>query len=160
MIDKFLDYMKKQGWTVERNEEQRFCLPEPMKSRYTDYPESWMRFISAVKSMVRKDEGAWFLCTEDYDVQGDKAWQWNEWELLSLEAAENDAAWKDEIKKFWDRHLPVFLSLENGYSYYAISIKEGSIVYGSEPELSRCISSGDTSKKRSVCEQFASANWT
>ena len=88
-----------------------------------------------------------------------KAWQWNEWELLSLKAAENDAAWKDEIRKFWDGHSPVFLSLEGGYAYYVISIKEGSIVYGSEPELSRCILSGDTSKKRSVCEQFASANW-
>ena len=78
---------------------------------------------------------AWFLCSEDYDMQGDKAWQWNEWELLSLKAAENDAAWKDEIRKFWDGHLPVFLSLEGGYAYYAISIKEGSIVYGSEPSL-------------------------
>ena len=117
-----------------------------------------MEFVSIVKSMIRDDERAWFLCSEDYDMQGDKAWQWNEWELLSLEAAENDAAWKDEIRKFWDGHLPVFLSLEGGYAYYAISIKEGSIVYGSEPELSRCISSGDTSKKRSVCEQFASAN--
>ena len=87
-----------------------------------------------------------------------KAWQWNEWELLSLKAAENDAAWKDEIRKFWDGHSPVFLSLEGGYAYYAISIKEGSIVYGSEPELSRCITSGDTSKKGSVCEQFATAN--
>ena len=26
-------------------------------------------------------------------------------------------------------------------------------------ELNRCLSSGDTSKKRSVCEQFAPANW-
>ena len=59
-------------------------------------------------------------------------------EMLGLEAAENDAAWKDEIKKFWDRHLPVFLSLEGGYAYYAISIKEGSIVYGSEPEFEEC----------------------
>ena len=70
--------------------------------------------------------------------RGGKAWQWNEWELLSLEAAGNDAAWKDEIRKFWDGHLPVFLSLESGYAYYAISIKEGSIVYGSEPEFEEC----------------------
>ena len=100
MIDKFLDCMKNQGWTVEMNEEQKFCLPEPMKSRYTGCPESWMEFVSIVKSMIRGDEGAWFLCSEDYDVQGDKAWQWNEWELVSLEAAGNDAAWKDEIRKF------------------------------------------------------------
>lgn len=138
MIDKFLDCMKNRGWTVETNKEQKFCLSEPMKSRYTGYPESWVEFVSTVKSMIRGDEEVWFLCSEDYDVQGDKAWQWNEWELLSLEAAGNDAAWKDEIRKFWDGHLPVFLSLESGYAYYAISIKEGSIVYGSEPEFEEC----------------------
>ena len=77
-------------------------------------------------------------------MQGDKAWQWNEWELLSLEAAGNDAAWKDEIRKFWDGHLPVFLSLESGYAYYAISIKEGSIVYGSEPEFEECQTVADS----------------
>ncbi len=108
MIDKFISCMKEQGWTVERNEEQRFCLPEPMKSRYTGYPESWGEFVSIVKSMIRGDERAWFLCSEDYDMQGDKVWQWNEWELLSLKAAENDAAWKDEIRKFWDGHLLSF----------------------------------------------------
>lgn len=144
MIDIFLAYMKNQGWITEVNEKQKFCLPEPMRSRYTDYPESWMRFISTVKSMVRKDERGWFLCAEDYDLQGDKAWQWNEWELLSLEAAENDATWKDEIRKFWDGHLPIFLSLENGYAYYAISIKEGSIVYGSEPEFEECRKAADS----------------
>ena len=140
----FLAYMEKQGWTVEMNEEQEFCLPEPMKSRYAGYPESWVRFVSIVKSMVRKDERAWFLCAEDYDMQGDKAWQWNEWELLSLEAAENDTAWKDEIRKFWNGHLPIFLSLENGYAYYAISMKDGSIVYGAEPEFEECETVADS----------------
>ena len=70
MIDKFLDCMKNRGWTVELNKEQKFCLPEPMKSRYTNYPESWVEFVSTVKSMMRGDEEAWFLCSEDYDVQG------------------------------------------------------------------------------------------
>ena len=49
MIDKFLDCMKNRGWTVETNKEQKFCLPEPMKSRYTGYPESWVEFVSTVK---------------------------------------------------------------------------------------------------------------
>lgn len=65
MIDKFISCMKEQGWTVERNEKQRYCLPEPIKSRYTGYPESWVEFVSIVKSMIRGDERAWFLCSED-----------------------------------------------------------------------------------------------
>jgi len=138
MIESFLNYMRGQDWTVEVNEKQAICLPEPVKSRYAGYPESWMQLISAVKSMVRRDEGAWFLCAEDYDTQGDKAWQWNEWELLSLEAAGSDTAWSEEIKKFWDGHLPFFMSLEGGYAYYAISMEDGSIVHGAEPEFEEC----------------------
>ena len=58
--------------------------------------------------------------------------------MLSLESAEGDQAWTDEITAFWDRHLPIVLSLENGYSYYAISMEDGSVVYGSEPEFEAC----------------------
>ena len=140
----FLTYMREHEWNVEVNEKQICCLPEPMRSRYNEYPESWLRFISIVKSMVRKDERVWFLCAEDYDIQGDKAWQWNEWELLSLEAAGDDAAWKAEIEKFWNEHLPIVMSLENGYAYYAITMKDGSIVHGSEPEFEECETVADS----------------
>lgn len=144
MTDKFLAYLENRGWTAEADEKQELCLPEPMKSRYTGYPESWVRFITIVKSMVRKDERAWFLCAEDYDIQGDKAWQWNEWELLSLEAAGDDAGWKEEIRQFWDRHLPFFLSLDGGYAYYAFSMEDGSVVYGAEPEFEECETVADS----------------
>lgn len=145
MIENFLSCMRGWGWTVEANEKKNFCLPEPMKSRYAPgFPESWMEFVSAVKSLVRKDERAWFLCAEDYDIQGDKAWQWNEWELLSLEAAGNDAAWKDEIREFWDGHLPFFLSLDGGYAYYAFSMKDGFVVHGGEPEFEECEAVADS----------------
>lgn len=144
MINKFLSYMKGQNWTVEVNKEPKFDLPRPVKRRYASYPESWVEFVSAVKSMVRGDEKAWFLCAEDYNMQGDRAWQWNEWELISLKCAEDDLIWKDEITKFWDKHLPIFLSLESGYAYYAISVKDGSIVYGSEPEFEGCRTVADS----------------
>ena len=88
--------------------------------------------------LFRSDERVWFLCADDYDIQGDKAWQWNEWELLGLEAAGNDAVWSCSIQRFWDEHLPIILSLESGYAYYAISMKDDSIVYGREPEFEEC----------------------
>ncbi len=144
MTDRFLAYLENRGWTAEADEKQELCLPEPMKSRYTGYPESWVRFIAIIKSMVRKDERAWFLCAEDYDIQGDKAWQWNEWELRSLEAAGDDAAWKEEIRQFWDGHLPFFLSLDSGYAYYAFSMEDGSVVYGAEPEFEECETVADS----------------
>ena len=67
-----------------------------------------------------------------------------EWELLSLEAAGDDAGWKEEIRQFWDRHLPFFLSLDGGYAYYAFSMEDGSVVYGAEPEFEECETVADS----------------
>ena len=40
-------------WTAEMNGGQKFSLPEPMKSRYAGYPESWVRFVSIIESKDR-----------------------------------------------------------------------------------------------------------
>ena len=34
--------------------------------------------------------------------------------------------------------LPIFLSVKDGYSYYATSMRDGSIVWGTEPEFEEC----------------------
>ena len=70
--------------------------------------------------------------------QTDSAFRWNEWELLSLEAAGDDAAWRAEILAFWDAHLPIVLSVAEGYAYYALSLPDGAVIQGSEPEFEDC----------------------
>lgn len=85
MIKKFLTYMKRCGWNIEMKEKQGFDLPETVKSRYEHVPAIWFEFISTVQRTVKSDETTWFLCENDYDLQGDKVFQWNEWELISLE---------------------------------------------------------------------------
>ena len=54
---------------------------------------------------------------------------------VSLDAAEGDNSWTAEIKSFWNEHLPICLSLKDGYSYYALCLKDGTIVTGEEPEF-------------------------
>ncbi|MCC8437763.1 SMI1/KNR4 family protein [Brevibacillus sp. M2.1A] len=56
---------------------------------------------------------------------------------MSLESACDDDSWKQEITKFWDRYLPIALSVRNGYTVYAIDLGSefGSIVCGYEPEF-------------------------
>ena len=136
MLRHFLDHMRTQGCQVETGPAPP--LPEWITDRYHSLPELWLQFIGEVRELFTPDETVWFLCAEDYDTRLDHAWRWNEWEQLSLESAEGDQAWTDEITAFWDRHLPIVLSLENGYSYYAISMEDGSVVYGSEPEFEAC----------------------
>lgn len=136
MITKFLTHMRTAGWRVEPNKDRG--LPEPVKSRYCNCPRSWRDFIAAAGSLTSGDEQTWFLCADDYSPQGDSAFRWNEWELLSLETAGDDPAWRQEIIRFWDKHLPILLSVKGGYSYYAISMEDGSIVCGREPEFEEC----------------------
>ena len=69
------------------------------------------------------DETGWFLCIDDFNGTSDSAYTWNEFEQISLQAAEDshDEEWKRSIIQFWDDHLPIFLSVRSGYAYYAIN---------------------------------------
>ena len=78
------------------------------------------------------------ICCKDYYEQSENAFQWNEWERISLESAEDDEEWKKEISAFWDVHFPIAMSVKDGYSYYAMSMENGAIVYGCEPEFEEC----------------------
>lgn len=138
-MEEFLTYMKEQGWIVELNEKrEEHRLPQVIRERYISVPQQWMDFISAVKSLINDDDTSWFLCGDDFDLQKEHSFRWNEWEIISLESAESDTEWETKIREFWNIHLPIIMSVEGGYSYYAISMENGSIVYGNEPEFEEC----------------------
>ena len=128
--------MKAQGWKAETQTNPP--LPKWITDRYYNLPELWLQFIGTVSELFSGDETTWFLCAEDYDSRLDHAFWWNEWERLSLESAEGDEVWEAEIKSFWDRHLPIVMSVADGYAYYAISMEDGAVVYGREPEFEAC----------------------
>jgi len=136
MLRRFLDHMRTQGCQVETGPAPP--LPEWITDRYHSLPELWLQFIGEVRELFTPDETVWFLCAEDYDTRLDHAWRWNEWEQLSLENAEGDWEWTGQISAFWDQHLPIVLSVRDGYAYYAISMTDGSVVYGCGPEFEAC----------------------
>lgn len=136
MIQQFLDEMRAWGCVAETG--ANLQLPKCITNRYHNLPDLWFRFIEEVQALFSADETIWFLCASDYDTRLDHAWQWNEWEELSLKNAGDDEKWRTEIKAFWDEHLPIVLSVREGYAYYAISMADGSVVYGSEPEFEEC----------------------
>ena len=72
---------------------------------------------------------AWFLTPGDY-LPVSEGFQWNEFELQSLEWTDNDSS----VSEYWDKHLPVFMSVDGDYSYYAVNTENGNIVHGCEPE--------------------------
>ncbi|MCM1100467.1 MAG: hypothetical protein NC079_01780 [Clostridium sp.] len=86
------------------------------------------------------------LCAEDFNRESEDAFQWNEFEMMSLQAAvdEDDEEWQKDIRAFWDKHLPICLSVRDGYSYYAIRINDGHVVCGYEPEFEETTDMADS----------------
>ena len=66
----------------------------------------------------------------------DLAFKWNEFEELSLEVAD-DEEWKKDIKQWWDKKVPIIMSVKDGYTFFAIDLENnsGEIVRGEEPEF-------------------------
>lgn len=138
MTEELLACLKNQGWKIEMNMENGCVLPDEISSRYKNIAPHWYDLISGLNVLMSEDETTWFLCCKDFCEQGENAFQWNEWEKISLESAEDDEEWKKEISAFWDTHFPIVMSVKDGYSYYAMSMEDGAIVYGCEPEFEEC----------------------
>lgn len=134
----FVKHMKERGWTVELYERRNDHLSNAITARYTNIPEQWLEFAGTVKCMMNAEETVWFLCANDFEPQSDGAFQWNEWEKISLISADGDQEWEGRIKTFWDNHLPIIMSVKGCYSYYAISMEDGSVVRGAKPEFEEC----------------------
>jgi len=138
MIKTFGTYMKEHGWQIEWQETRDEPLPAAITDRYRSIPKEWLDFLDRVRDLASPDDTVWFLCAKDFAAHNDVAFPWNEWERLSLESAEGDPDWQAEIRRFWNGHLPVVMSVKDGYSYYAIDMEDGSIVHGAEPEFEEC----------------------
>ncbi|MDE6603948.1 MAG: hypothetical protein K2K90_17740 [Lachnospiraceae bacterium] len=130
--------MKENGWQVALYENRNNNLSNEITARYTNIPEQWLEFAGTVKCMMNAEETVWFLCANDFNPQNGDAFQWNEWEKISLASTAGDKEWEYKIKTFWDNHLPIIMSVKGCYSYYAISMKDGSVVRGAEPEFEEC----------------------
>ncbi|WP_333651506.1 SMI1/KNR4 family protein [Lacrimispora sp.] len=133
----FISWAKDNGWDITFKSESGLELADNIISRYKEIPQSYVEFLKGIKQCIAPSEKTWFICEDEYNNNSNIAFKWNEFELLSLEAAENDKEWKTEIVSWWDKHLPIVMSVDEGYSFYAIDLNDniGSIVQGFEPEF-------------------------
>lgn len=136
-LNTIIDELDRAGWSISRKTTPSLSLNLAISARYPNIPEDYVMFLENVISCINPDQTAWFLVEDDYNGTSDSAFAWNEFENQSLEAAEDDTELIDNIKHFWDQHMPIMLSVKSGYAYLAITVSErnhGSIVYGGEPE--------------------------
>lgn len=136
-INEFIGWAKENGWTISLNQDRNLKLDDSIISRYKAIPSEYISFLGAVKQCATPNENTWFLCQDEYNNRSDDSFKWNEFELLSLEAATEDDIWRSEITAWWDNYLPIVISVDGGYSFYAIDLNhdKGAIVRGYEPEF-------------------------
>jgi hypothetical protein len=127
-----LKSLQKLGWVI-RFRAEFLALPEPVKQRYPWVTNEVESLLGSIEIAQRTDEKLWLLASENFLNQREDAFAWNEWELQSLAAAEGNLKWTAEIRQFWDGHMPIGLSVTDGYAYFAVR-PDGSVVYGREPE--------------------------
>lgn len=129
----FTKWAKSSGWTCEAARE-KFEIPPEILARYKHVPQDFLDFISDFSKIINAEENMWLLTANDYLACDDDAYRWNEFELMTLEWADDEEE-KAEITAFWDNFLPVFMSVAGDYHYYAINIKTGEIFEGWSPEF-------------------------
>ena len=127
MINKFILWAKKNNWNVILNLEKAE-LPNTVKNRY-NIPEQWYNFICKLQICENQTATKWFLTPNDYQPHED-GFRWNEFEIQSLEYGDNE----NDITSYWNNNLPIIMSVDGEYSYYAINIESGNVVIGYEPE--------------------------
>lgn len=138
LINTFLQWAVSNNWNVSKNTES-IKLPHVIQNRYYKIKELtlFMTFINIVSNCSSPDDCSWFLCLSDYDKENlENEFAWNEFEKISIESA-SDAEEKAKISNWWNRHIPIFISVKEEYSFFAIDLTNnlGHIVQGFEPEF-------------------------
>ncbi|MCP4601337.1 MAG: SMI1/KNR4 family protein [Proteobacteria bacterium] len=145
-FEKFVDELVAAGWKLEV-EPSPLDLPKSILARYPALPEAINDFICSLKLLANPSETAWFLTGADFNGQSESAFAWDEFERLSVEAADGDPQLLSEIHEFWDGHIPLMLSVKTGYSYFALRVRgqdSGCVVHGFEPEFEDAAAESDS----------------
>ena len=134
--EEFIDKLESKGWNVQRNQVDADYSQNEVAGKLDKSPVELKQFINSFNLLANPEDNIWFLSLQDYlkENNGD-GFAWNEFELQSLEAAEDEEEIA-AIKAFWNAHLPFMLSVKNGYAYCAVVLDgadKGKIVIGNEP---------------------------
>ena len=91
-------------------------------------------FLGRYALLCRADESVWFLSAADYAGTADSAFAWDEFKHLSLDAALDDED-RQGIHTFWDRHLPVLMSVAGDYEFWRSTRTPAPSCMASNPSL-------------------------
>lgn len=125
--------LQEAGWTCEPPLSTEGGVPSALRTA----PDTVVGWASSFSQLSNADETVWFLSRHDYSTGSEDAFAWNEFEQLSIQATTTD----DEavaVARFWERHVPILLSVRDGYEYLAVR-DDGAVVHGTEPEFEEAV---------------------
>lgn len=131
-IDDYASQLVARGWTIVANENP-LDLPVHIKARYGDVlPSHYLEFVRKFELVFAPK--AWFVTSAVFAGATPVAFAWNEWERQSIEAAGEDAKLAENVAKFWDRHIPLVMSVKDCYAHFSLNLDGGAVVRGEEPD--------------------------
>ena len=142
----FFKTFETNGFTITLREKPKE-LSEDILKRYKNIPSEYLRFLKQFEQIINKEDTVWFNSIEDFNEETKTDFNWNAFELMSLESFEDNDEESDNIRNFWNNHIPILMSVRE-YEYLAICLESsryGEIVHGLEPEFE------ETTK---VCDNF------
>ena len=116
--------------------------------RYPNVPPGYLQFLQSFSRLQTEDGTRWFNSVQDFNGESgesaESAFAWNEFELQSLQAFDGDEAGQQQVRSFWDAHLPIMSSVQGHYAYVALGVAThnwGQVFAGEEPEYeeAQCI---------------------
>ncbi|CAB3873314.1 hypothetical protein LMG26858_02843 [Achromobacter anxifer] len=128
-LQRILDHLAAHGWTVLRSAPG--MTPE---TAWPDDAPGYGAFLATFTELHNADQTRWFLSAADHAGATDSAFPWHALRDISLEAALDDAG-RQAVLDFWQRHIPIYMSVADAYEFLAIDRESGRIVHGIEPEF-------------------------
>jgi len=134
MEDQFLAKIVRNGWKLEEASAFNDVNGAPLHA----IPDDLRKFLASYGTLTNARETTWLNSAQDFASKSTGGFSWNEFELISLAAAEGNDTWRQEVQAFWSSHLPILMSVEGHYEYVAYCSagnNDGLYVQGSEPEF-------------------------
>lgn len=143
-----IEALKNIGFIITERLERKELNPDFL-NRYSNLPADYLEFLQQFQTIANESDNVWFNSIEDFNGEADSGFRWNEFELMGLDALQDDEESCNMIRQFWDNHVPVLMSVKEGYQYLCIDLSPenyGKIYYGIEPEFEE--------SAEFVCESF------
>ena len=114
-----IEALKNIGFVVTERLERKE-LSSDLQNRYSELPADYQEFLQRFQTITNESDNVWFNSIEDFNGESDSGFRWNEFELMGLEALADDKDSCDMIRLFWDSHIPILMSVKDGYQYLCI----------------------------------------